>query len=611
MRSRRSARLLGFAVTTPILACTLIVGSLVPVAAKNPDPLTPQVSSTSATESNAADSIDAATPDAVTVVTPTPDGGLTVEEVHAGDPALTAAKLDSQPGVTASTVKTRQILNAPASDGAARDLQWSLNQLSAEDAWQASTGAGVTVAVLDTGVDAGHPDLAGRVLPGYDATRRRPGGTSDPNGHGTHVAGSIAAAGAVSGIAPDSRILPVRVMNANGGGNTSDIVAGIIWAVNHGANVINMSLGSRDSDKAEEAAVRWARNRGVIVVAAVGNDGGTKAIYPAGYGDSKRNASVGSDPVIGVGAVHRGDSRAGFSQRGNPVDLVAPGVRVLSTSPRSRGSYAWESGTSMSAPFVTGTAALLISRLAATDPGMSATERAARTASALRAGGRDLGAPGTDSNYGSGAVNAARALAAIGAPVRIGMAGDARLIGGARGRAIVSFTAPAGTAVRARLTSAAGSGGARAASNPNDGDGIWSGAGGGNVLLSLPNLSMSNSYTLTVFATSGGVTSRTVTGLRPVALKAKYPKTTKSGSKKTLQIRSAAGPSFGIPGAGVSVTFRSAGKRKTVRLSPMSSRPTAVKIPTGRGNLYFAVQVDAGDGNWPVVTGERVIRRKG
>lgn len=612
MRSLRSARLIPIATATALLASTLTTGLIVPAATSAAEPVAEPANSATPAPTDPGTAVDGepTVPRAVTVVTHTPDGGLAVEEVNASDPQVVARSLNARPGVIASTVKRRQILAAPGSDGSARDLQWPLNQLGAEDAWQASTGAGVVVAVLDTGVDAGHPDLAGRVLPGYDAVKRRAGGTVDPNGHGTHVAGSIAGAGAISGMAPDARILPVRVMNARGNGNTGDIVAGIVWAVNRGAQVINLSLGSRTADKAEEAAVRWARSRGVIVVAAVGNDGGTKALYPAAYGDHKRNSGTSRDPVIGVAATHRTGERASFSQRGYAVDVAAPGVRVLSTVPRAKGSYAWESGTSMSAPFVAGTAALLVSRLITDNPRLSPAERATIAIGAIRRSSRDLGSGGVDRQYGNGGVDAARALSALGAAVGPGMSHDARLIGGARGRATASFTAPAGTSVHARLTSAPGAQGAAAAANMGSGIPVWSGPGGSQIVLSLPNLSMSSSYTLTIFAARGGTISRTVTGLRPVQLKVKYPKAIGSSSKKKLRIRSAVGPDIGVPGARLAVDFRFVGgKRKTVRTSPMTSRFGALPIPNGAGPVYFTVRADAGDGNWPYATAERTIRR--
>lgn|GEM_PF-1569703 len=545
--------------------------------------------------------------DSLTVVKQTPDGNLTVTEVSATNPARTARKLNAAPKTTASPAKTRSILGAPHADGSARDLQWQLNHVRAEDAWRASTGAGITIAVIDTGVDAAHPDLAGRVLPGYDAIRRRAGGTTDPNGHGTHVAGAIVGHGQVAGSAPDARVLPVRAMDNSGFGSTADIAAGIVWAVNNGADIINMSLGSTDADRAEAKVIKWAFKRGVLVVAAVGNEGSKRKVYPAAYKDAKRDAQVKKDPVLGVGAVHRSGAHPSFSQRGKFVDVAAPGVRVLSTAPVGKGSYGWQSGTSMASPITAGVAAVAMSQWNASGRAGSGKARAVGVSSVLRSTARDLGATGTDKLFGSGAVDAVAALAALGAPTAGGMSTDARLIGGARGRAILAFTTPAGADVRVRLSSRGGGGGAPGAGSDADGQHVWTGKGGREVQLSIAALSDVRSYTATIFSTSNGVTSRTVTGLRPVQLRVWCPKKMKVKKRSKLKVATLSPPEFGIPGGGITVTFTSGAKRQVTRVVPTGDAKAVVPVPRMRGKVRFEVAADAAEGNWPTTsTGHRV-----
>ena len=166
-------------------------------------------------------------------------------------------------------------LGVPTGSDPYRGLQWDLATIQAPAAWAASTGAGVTVAVVDSGVDAGHPDLAGQVLPGTDLVTGTSGVSSDPNGHGTHVAGTIAALTGngvgVAGLAPDAKILPVRVLAENGSGMMSAVATGITWAADQGAQVINMSLGATAQVTAVTNAIAYARSKGVVVVAAAGN----------------------------------------------------------------------------------------------------------------------------------------------------------------------------------------------------------------------------------------------------------------------------------------------------------------------------------------------------
>lgn len=216
-------------------------------------------------------------------------------------------------------------------------------------AWRRSSGRGITVAVVDTGVDRNHEDLP-RLLRGRDFVSGD-SSASDENGHGTFVAGVIAAKrNNGRGIAGVSRasILPVRVLNARGFGRDSAISRGIRWAASNGADVINLSLGGGRSSRILKDAVRYATRRGSLVVAASGNSGGTRPMYPAAY-----------PQAIAVGATDLKDRMAWFTDHGPWLDVVAPGVNIASTVPRNR--YAIGDGTSFSSPLVAGAAALALS----------------------------------------------------------------------------------------------------------------------------------------------------------------------------------------------------------------------------------------------------------
>jgi type VII secretion-associated serine protease mycosin len=294
--------------------------------------------------------------------------------------------------------------DVPAGDDPLRSSQWDLATVRATDAWASSTGAAVTVAVIDSGVDATHPDLAGQVLPGADFITGTEGEAIDPNGHGTHVAGTIAALAGngegVAGLAPGARILPIRVLNANGGGYMSDVANGIVYATDRGADVISMSLSATIQVDAVTNAVAYAHSRGVVVVAAAGNARatGSPASYPA------------ADPgVIAVAATDANDNVAYYSTQGSYVDVAAPGSDIVSTFPVATGmAYRRMSGTSMAAPHVAAVAALLKSY----DRGLTPDQiEQAITGSAV-----DLGVPGRDDDFGSGRLDAAAALAAVTRP---------------------------------------------------------------------------------------------------------------------------------------------------------------------------------------------------
>ncbi len=292
-------------------------------------------------------------------------------------------------------------LGIPTGSDPNRGRQWDFAKLRVAEAWKQSTGAGVTVAVIDTGVDAKHPDLAGNVLSGYDAIANRAGTSTDSNGHGTHVAGTIAAVtgnnAGISAIAPDTRILPIKALGPTGSGNMSDAAEGIIWATDHGAQVINMSLGTTSKVAAVTNAIAYARSKGVTVVAAAGNSrqSGSPVSYPA--------ADAG---VIAVAATDANDRYGSYSNAGGYLDVAAPGSSILSTYPTALGSaYRSMSGTSMAAPHVAAVAALV----KAANPALSPDQ----IESALERTAVDLGTAGFDKNYGTGRINPVAALAFV------------------------------------------------------------------------------------------------------------------------------------------------------------------------------------------------------
>ncbi len=305
--------------------------------------------------------------------------------------------------------------------------QWGLAKINCPAAWDRTTGsANVTVAVVDTGVDLNHPQLAPLVLPGRDLVDLGPNPSppwlapwvlegdfvavdNDPQdevGHGTHVAGTISCLSndgiEVAGVTWQCRLLPVRVLararntmngQIKGIGSSADIAAGITWAADHGAQVINLSLGGSDDTTVERNAVAYAVSKGVVVVAAMGNSGTSDPGYPAAYPD-----------VIAVGAVNAVDKRAAFSQTGPHIGVVAPGVNVLSTYWDD--TYAFLQGTSMASPHVAGVAALILS-CNSTIPAAQVGQIIRDTARPLRDNPAD---PVPNDQYGSGLVDASAAL---------------------------------------------------------------------------------------------------------------------------------------------------------------------------------------------------------
>ncbi len=228
---------------------------------------------------------------------------------------------------------------------------WGIRKIRAPEAWDRTRGkASVLVAVIDTGVDYRHPDLEGMVVKGPDLANRD-GDPMDDHGHGTHVAGTIAAKAngdGVVGVAYGVKILAIKALDEDGSGPEDQIARAIDAAVQNGAKVINMSLGGPDDSRALRDAVARANKKGVLCVVAAGNDGNTQNDYPAAYPDS-----------FAVGATDTSDNRAYFSNYGRYVQIAAPGVGILSSA--GGGGYERLSGTSMACPHVAGAAGLLLS----------------------------------------------------------------------------------------------------------------------------------------------------------------------------------------------------------------------------------------------------------
>jgi hypothetical protein len=231
--------------------------------------------------------------------------------------------------------------------------------VDAQQAWTVTRGAGATVAVVDTGVQLDHPDLAGRLDLTYAKDYVDDGTPDDGDGHGTHVAGIVAANRdnglGVAGIAPESRVMPVRVLDNDGGGDFADVLDGFDWAASHGAQVVSASLGSDglyDPDLAAAFEDLYETHADTLFVIAAGNDGLDNDTSP----DRSIPCVSSAANVLCVGATDATDARASFSNYGaSTVDLFAPGVDILSTYP---GGYAWMDGTSMATPYVAGAAAL-------------------------------------------------------------------------------------------------------------------------------------------------------------------------------------------------------------------------------------------------------------
>jgi len=295
--------------------------------------------------------------------------------------------------------------------------QWAHSIIRSPAAWDLATGStAVTIAILDTGIDEGHPDLAARIVSGYDLVDL----DADPhdlNGHGTHVAGIAAAVTnnglGVAGMDWQARIMPIRVLGEDGDGTVDDLAAGISWAVDQGAWLLNLSLGTYEDSTPVRDAIVYAHTNGVLVVAAMGNDNTGDRFYPAAY----------EEEVLAVAATGPNDARAPYSNFGDYCDVAAPGgtelAAIYSTMPtypvwktKVEGHSTWYDyvyGTSQATAYVTGLAALIWAK----DLSLSA----AQVQTTIEATAKDLGTPGWDPSYGYGRIDPLAALQAHTAPL--------------------------------------------------------------------------------------------------------------------------------------------------------------------------------------------------
>ncbi len=283
-------------------------------------------------------------------------------------------------------------------DFADANKRYGLDRIQASAAWDITKGnPDVIIAVLDSGIALNHPEFAGRIVPGYDFVNSD-ADPSDDSGHGTHAAGIIAAAiddhAGVAGVCPHCRIMPVKVLDKSNIGSWATVTQGVLFAVDHGARVISLSLGSTASSQTLQAAIDYAHEHNVFVVAAAGNSGTNTPYYPAAM-----------DHVVAVSATDETDSLWKLSNFGNYIDIAAPGHLVFSTYNDFNNAfhgYTFMSGTSMAAPFVAGVAGLLLSQDRSRTPDDLYT--------ILTRSADDLGLPGRDPQFGYGRLNAFRAL---------------------------------------------------------------------------------------------------------------------------------------------------------------------------------------------------------
>lgn len=296
----------------------------------------------------------------------------------------------------------------PDSVQPAETLPWGVDRIDADLVWGITTGDPIRVAIVDTGIDIKHPDLKDNIKRGYNAINPLKS-ANDDNGHGTHVAGIVAAIDntiGVIGVGPKIDLYAVKVLNAAGSGYLSDVIEGLEWVIaqknaQEGDWVVNMSLGTLDNIGSFYDAIKRVNAAGIVQVAAAGNNYGGAVDYPAAY-----------DEVIAVSATNASDTVAYFSSVGPQVDLAAPGVSIYSTYKGQ--TYKTLSGTSMAAPHVTGSAALVLTTpIGAWDLDNDGIWDPAEVQNKLEKTAEQVlpdTTPGKDNLYGSGLVDAEKAV---------------------------------------------------------------------------------------------------------------------------------------------------------------------------------------------------------
>ncbi|WP_426318006.1 S8 family serine peptidase [Pseudoduganella sp. R-43] len=316
-----------------------------------------------------------------------------IDVAHGTEKAI-AAKLKNNPHFKFAELDQRVPVSATANDPYLGS-EWHINKIGASTAWDNTQGSGVTIAILDSGMDSAHPDLAGNAVAGYNAYDNNTN-TADVCGHGTKAAGSAAATinntTGVAGVAGQARIMPVRIAYNNSGtcyAYFSTMASGVTWAADHGARVVNISYANVPTSSAVQSAANYLKGKGGLLFVSAGNYNRDEGFTP-------------TDTMIPVSATDSADNRASFSSYGAFVALSAPGAGIYTTV--QGGGYGAVNGTSFASPVAAGVAALVM----AANPSLSADQ----VKSILFTTAVDLGTAGRDIYFGYGRVNAAAAVAA-------------------------------------------------------------------------------------------------------------------------------------------------------------------------------------------------------